>query len=55
MKRALVAVAAAAVAAAVVACSPEASRVRNGGPGADVGNHSRDMPEPSTSPPLPAS
>ena len=33
-----------------VACSPEASRQRNGGPGADVGNHSPQLPEPSTAP-----
>jgi hypothetical protein len=38
------------LALAVVACSPEASRTRNGGPGADVGNHSSNSPEPSTAP-----
>jgi hypothetical protein len=32
------------VAAVVTACSPEASRTRGGGPGADVGN--RDYPLP---------
>jgi hypothetical protein len=32
------------------ACSPEASRTRSGGPGADVGNYSRNLPEPSTAP-----
>jgi hypothetical protein len=31
-------------------CSPEASRVRGGGPGADVGNHSPNLPAPSTAP-----
>jgi hypothetical protein len=36
----------------VLACSPEASRTREGGPGADVGNHSRNSPEPSTAPTL---
>jgi hypothetical protein len=35
------------------ACSPEASRVRNGGPGADIGNHSPNLPSPSTPPALP--
>jgi hypothetical protein len=34
----------------VLACSPEAARSRLGGPGADVGNHSRNLPEPSTAP-----
>ena len=53
MKRALAMLVAAVMVVAVVACSPEASRSRNGGPGADVGNHSRSMPEPSTPPPLP--
>ena len=33
-----------------VACSPEATRVRNAGPGADIGNHSRNLPERSTAP-----
>ncbi len=28
----------------VVACSPEAGRVRSGGPGADIGNHSATTP-----------
>jgi hypothetical protein len=32
------------------ACSPEASRSRNSGPGADIGNHSRNLPESSTAP-----
>jgi hypothetical protein len=41
------------VAATVIACSPEATRTRNGGPGADIGNHSRSLPEPSTAPPIP--
>jgi hypothetical protein len=53
VRRGLATFLAAIVAVAVVACSPEASRSRNGGPGADVGNHSRNMPEPSTPPPLP--
>jgi hypothetical protein len=35
---------------ATSACSPEATRQRNGGPGADVGNHSRNIPEPSQAP-----
>jgi hypothetical protein len=39
---------------ASVACSPEATRTRGGGPGADVGNHSPNSPAPSTPPPLPA-
>ena len=34
----------------VVACSPEATRTRNAGPGADVGNHSDNLPEPSNAP-----
>jgi len=39
---------------ALAGCSPEAGRSRNGGPGADVGNHSRNLPEPSTAPsPIP--
>jgi hypothetical protein len=41
------------LAATVIACSPEATRTRNGGPGADIGNHSRSLPEPSTAPPIP--
>jgi hypothetical protein len=44
---------AALLAAALVACSPEASRTRGDGPGADVGNHSVSLPQPSTPPPLP--
>jgi len=51
-KVALAVLLAAVLAATVVACSPEASRVRNGGPGADIGNHSHNLPEPSTPPPL---
>jgi len=39
-----------AIAIASAACSPEANRVRGGGPGADVGNHSDNSPEPSTAP-----
>jgi Spy/CpxP family protein refolding chaperone len=41
------------LAATLVACSPEATRTRNGGPGADIGNYSRSLPEPSTAPPIP--
>jgi hypothetical protein len=33
------AMAVALLAVAIAACSPEASRTRGGGPGADVGNH----------------
>jgi len=36
----------------LLACSPEAARTRGGGPGADVGNHSRNAPEPSSAPTL---
>jgi hypothetical protein len=36
-----------------VACSPEATRVRGGGPGADVGNHVPGLATPSTAPPIP--
>jgi curli biogenesis system outer membrane secretion channel CsgG len=53
VKRALAAVLAGMFAASLVACSPEATRTRNGGPGADVGNYSRNLPQPSTPPPLP--
>jgi hypothetical protein len=53
VKRLLATVLAVAMVATIVACSPEASRVRNGGPGADVGNHSANSPSPSTPPPLP--
>ncbi|MBV9323955.1 MAG: hypothetical protein JO352_09240 [Chloroflexi bacterium] len=38
------------VVVSVAGCSPEASRVRGGGPGADVGNHSPNLPAPSTPP-----
>lgn len=41
------------VAAVLSACSPEASRTRGDGPGADVGNHSPALPQPSTPPALP--
>jgi curli biogenesis system outer membrane secretion channel CsgG len=54
VKRALATVVVTLLAAALVACSPEASRTRNGGPGADIGNHSPSLPEPSTPPPIPA-
>jgi hypothetical protein len=53
VKGAVATLLAALLAAAVVACSPEATRVRNGGPGADIGNHSPNLPEPSTAPALP--
>jgi hypothetical protein len=36
--------------AGILACSPESSRARNGGAGADVGNHSTNLPERSTAP-----
>ena len=37
--------------ATLAACgSPEDGRARGGGPGADVGNHSRNDPEPSQAP-----
>jgi hypothetical protein len=49
-KRALQGVLAALVALTMLACSPEATRTRSGGPGADVGNHSRNLPEQSTAP-----
>jgi hypothetical protein len=44
---------AALLAAALLACSPEAARTRGSGPGADVGNYSSNLPQPSTPPPLP--
>jgi hypothetical protein len=53
VRRALVILLAAVCAATLIACSPEATRTRNGGPGADIGNHSRSLPEPSTAPPIP--
>lgn len=53
MKPALATLVAAVVLASVLACSPEATRARNGGPGADIGNHSSNLPEPSTAPALP--
>jgi hypothetical protein len=55
VKRALATLLAASLAATVLACSPEATRTRNGGRGADVGNYSRSLPEPSTAPPIPGS
>jgi hypothetical protein len=36
-----------------IACSPEASRRRDGGPGADIGNHGPSLYVPATPPPLP--
>lgn len=53
MKRLAVAILAAIMAVATVMCSPEASRTRGDGPGADVGNHSPSLPSPSTPPALP--
>jgi hypothetical protein len=53
VKRELATLLAAFLVAAGVACSPEASRTRNGGPGADIGNHSPNLPQPSTPPLLP--
>lgn len=55
MKRALAMLLAVVFTATALACSPEATRTRNGGPGADVGNHSPSLPEPSTAPPAPGS
>jgi hypothetical protein len=43
----------AALAIAQLACSPEATRTRGGGPGADIGNYSPNLPQPSTPPALP--
>lgn len=37
-------------ASSALACSPEANRQRNGGPGADIGNRSPNSPEPSQAP-----
>ena len=54
MTRARLALLAGALAVTLAACSPEASRTRGGGPGADVGNYSINLPSPSTPPPLPA-
>jgi hypothetical protein len=53
VRRGRLAVLTALLAAALVACSPEAARTRGSGPGADVGNHSSNLPQPSTPPPLP--
>ena len=52
MKRRLAALlaAVAVLAAWAAACSPEATRARGAGPGADVGNYSRNLPEPSIAP-----
>jgi hypothetical protein len=51
VKRGLAAILAALLAAGVVvACSPEASRTRNAGRGADVGNYSPELPQPSIAP-----
>ena len=44
---------AALLAVVLVACSPEAARSRGSGPGADIGNYSPSLPQPSTPPPLP--
>jgi hypothetical protein len=53
VNRALAFVLAVLLATTIVGCSPEATRVRNGGPGADIGNHSPSAPSPSTPPALP--
>jgi hypothetical protein len=53
VKRGRLALLAALLALALVACSPEASRSRGSGPGADVGNYSSNLPQPSTPPSLP--
>jgi len=53
VKRLAAATLAVVLTASVFACSPEATRVRNGGPGADVGNHSPNSPSPSSPPPTP--
>jgi hypothetical protein len=53
VKRALAAMLVALVAGVALACSPEASRVRGGGPGADIGNHGPSLYQPSTPPALP--
>ncbi|HEV7663930.1 MAG TPA: hypothetical protein VGQ62_10385 [Chloroflexota bacterium] len=53
MKRAAWALLGAALLLATIGCSPEASRTRGGGPGADVGNYSPSLPQPSTPPALP--
>jgi hypothetical protein len=48
-----VALLAACLVVTLVACSPEASRSRGSGRGADIGNYSLNLPQPSTPPPLP--
>ena len=53
MKRGRLALLAALLAVVLVACSPEAARSRGSGPGADIGNYSPSLPQPSTPPPLP--
>jgi hypothetical protein len=53
MTRIAAAILAAVMVVSTIACSPEAVRTRNGGPGADVGNHSPNSPSPSTPPPFP--
>jgi hypothetical protein len=50
MRRALAAALLVVSLLASVACSPEATRTRSGGPGADVGNYSRNLPEQSSAP-----
>jgi hypothetical protein len=53
VKRTLAAVLVVLVVGVALACSPEASRVRGGGPGADVGNYGPSLYQPSTPPALP--
>jgi hypothetical protein len=53
VRRGRLALLAALLAAVLLACSPEATRSRGSGPGADIGNHSINLPQPSTPPPLP--
>jgi len=53
VSRTRLALLAGALAVVLLACSPEATRTRGGGPGADIGNYSPNLPQPSTPPPLP--
>jgi len=53
VKKLAAAIFAVALAAAIFGCSPEATRTRGGGPGADVGNHSPNSPSPATPPSAP--
>ena len=49
-RRGLVGLLAVLMLAGSLACSPEATRSRNAGPGADIGNYSSNLPERSTAP-----